>query len=336
MKDKSLRLFLALALFFLFHNLSFVTSAHAQGKALPHQATLNATLDDSERPTRLEMMNSDSNAKETVRFSFAPAESRTFPFNGQTFSAEDGVTITQMFQRNSKLDLAFSYTIGDKTLALSVERLSEPNPTTNRIRLLPVKMSIKFNGSSATFVFTGRESEEELATKLQDFFAVGRSAQSAGFDKASDRIAAFTKKLWVSFAGGDEKRSALPLRASFPVTEMTFNIFALSFAMQNQAFEKFRLCQDPKTLHQSLMVIAGVKEPKPTDEAGVSKASHAKGTNSKDTNAPSPLLQELELEGRLCCALCEIVHCAIDAHWADCFCCIFSCTSCLPYISSAR
>jgi hypothetical protein len=79
------------------------------------------------------------------------------------------------------------------------------------------------------------------------------------------------------------------------------------------------------------------KELKPGKDPGVvSKASHVKDTNSK--NMPSPLLQdeEFELEGRLCCALCEIVHCAIDAHWADCFCCIFSCTSCFPNISSSR
>lgn len=255
MKDKYLRLSLVIASFLLFHNLLHVESAHAQGKATPCQAPMNATLDDSDRPTRLEMTNPELCSKETVRFSFAPAESRTFPFNGQTFSTADGINITQMFQRNLKLDLSFSYTIGDKTLQMSVERLSDLNPTTNRIRLLPVRIAIQFNGSSAAFVFTGLESESELATKLQDFLAIGRSAQSAGFDKASERLSAFAKKLWGSFAAGDKTRSALPLKAAFPATELTFNIFALSFALQNQVFEKFKLCENPKTLHQSLMVI---------------------------------------------------------------------------------
>ncbi len=100
------------------------------------------TLDDSDRPTRLKQVNPGLCVKETVRFSFAPAESRTFPlfpFNGQTFSTADGVTITQMFQRNTKLDLTFSYTIGQNAFRISVEGLSDINPVTKRIKLLPAR-----------------------------------------------------------------------------------------------------------------------------------------------------------------------------------------------------
>src|SRR5438552_14414252 len=116
---------------------SFVHSLKAQKRSEANPTAMNFTLDDSDRPTRLEQMNSEFRVKETVRFSFAPAESGTFPFNGQTFSTADGVTITQMFQRNTKLDLNFTYMIGQNTLRISVERLSGINPATNRIKLLP-------------------------------------------------------------------------------------------------------------------------------------------------------------------------------------------------------
>ena len=97
------------------------------------------TLADPDRPARLKQVNPGLSVKETVRFSFAPAESRTFPFNGQTFSTADGVKITQTFQRKTKLDLTFSYTIGQNALRISVEGLSDINPVTKRIQLLPAR-----------------------------------------------------------------------------------------------------------------------------------------------------------------------------------------------------
>ena len=97
------------------------------------------TLEDLDRPTRLKQINPGLSVKETVRLSFAPAESRTFPFNGQTFSTADGVKITQMFQPNTKLDLTFSYRIGQNALRISVEGLSDINPVTKRIKFLPAR-----------------------------------------------------------------------------------------------------------------------------------------------------------------------------------------------------
>jgi hypothetical protein len=280
------------------------------------------------------MANPDSGLKETVKFSFAPPESRTFPFNGQTFSTEDGVAMTLMFQRNSRTDVNLNYIVGEKTLSLSVDRLNEIDPKTDRIMLLPVKVTIRYDGSTASFVFYGRETEDQLAAKLQDFFAIGQSAQAAGFDRASERISSFTKKLWGSFAGGDKKRSALPLKASVPTTELTYNIFALSFALQNQVFEKFRLCENPKTLHQSLMIIASAKEPTPKETASMSKVSFAAGAGTSRVMQDEIL--PVEAGGsRLCCIACELVHCAIDAHWADCLCCLLSCRPCFFDVSDA-
>ena len=299
-------------------------NAHSVRAQVPCKSALNATLDDSERPVRIESANPDSCSKETMRFSFAPPESRTFPFNGQSLSTADGVTITQLFQRNSHLDLSFTYTIGEKDLRIDVERLSEMNASTNRIKLLPVKISIQFNGSSASFIFTGQETEEELATKLEGFFAIGRSARSAGFDKPSERLAGFAKRLWNSFAGGDPKKSALPLKASFPTTELTFNIFALSFALQNQVFHRSRLCDNQKTLLQSLRVLSGVKEQTVASNPNMQKVSFSEGT------ATRVVVQDEGESIKYCCILCEIAHCITDNHWADCLCCIFQCQACIP------
>jgi hypothetical protein len=312
---------LAISSFLLFQGSLNTHSVRAQG---PCQPGLNATIDDSERPTRIDSANPEGCSKETVRFILAPPESRTFPFNGQTFSSADGTTITQLFQRNSRLDLSFTYTIGEKDLRINVERLSEMNPSTNRIKLLPVKISIRFNGESASFVFTGQETEEELQAKLYPFFAVGRSARSAGFDKPSERIAAFARRLWNSFAKGDKKKSVLPLKAAFPTTELTFNIFALSFALQNNAFDRSKLCDNPHSLHQSLMTMSGVKEQTAQNNPQMQKVSFPGGSTR--------FVQDEYAEAGYCCALCEIVHCITDNHWADCLCCLLTCKSCLPFL----
>lgn len=322
MNCKNLSLF-AFAISLLFH---CVLNTHSVRAQTPCQPTLNATLDDSQRPTRIETANPDSCSKETVRFTLAPPESRTFPFNGQTFSSADGVNITQLFQRNSHLDLSFTYTIGEKDLRISVERLSEMNTTTNRIKLLPVKISIQFNTESASFIFTGQESEEELQAKLEGFFAVGRSARSGGFDKPSERIAGFTRRLWNSFARGDQKKSVLPLRSAFPTTELTFNIFALSFALQNQAFDRSKLCDNPHSLHQSLMTISGVKEQAVVQTGpGIRKASYSE-------KGATRVIQDEGDAVKYCCVLCEIAHCITDNHWADCICCLFTCSTCFPIL----
>lgn len=293
-------------------------SAQAQPRC---ESKINAALDDSERPVRVESANPNDCAKETLRFTFAPPESRTFPFNGQTLVTQGGVTITQLFQRDSNLNFDFSYVIGDETLRINVDRLSKMNPATNRIKLLPVRISIQFKGQSASFIFTGEENESELAAKLEDFFAIGHSAQSAGFDKASERLSGFAKRLWNSFAGGDQKKSVLPLKASFPTTELTYNVFVLSFALQNKAFDRFKLCENPKTLRQSLMVLAAVKDP--------TIQNTAKTQNISFSEKNSPRVQDFELEASgLCCVACEIVHCITDNHWADCLCCLGGCKRC--------
>ncbi len=312
---------------------SFLHSLQAQTKTDPCSASLNFTLDDSDRPTRLEQTNQRLCAKETIRFSFAPAESGTFPFNGQTFSTDDGVTITQMFQRNTKLDLSFSYTTGQNTLRISVDRLSDMNPATKRIKLLPARFFIDLNGTSAAFVFTGQETEDELEAKAQDFFAIGRLARSAGFDKASKRITEFTKTLWGKFSREEQKRSQLPLKAAFPVTELTINIFALSFALQDQAFETMRLSQNRQTLHQSLILLSGVKEKTAQSLATLKKVSFSNATLSRS------LVQddgggESDYAG-FCCRLCYAVHALLGLSELNCICCLGSCQSCLPYISHA-
>lgn len=79
-------------------------SAQAQPRC---QSKINAAVDDSERPVRIESANPDDCAKETLRFTFAPPESRTFPFNGQTLVTQDSVTISQLFQRDSRLNFDF-------------------------------------------------------------------------------------------------------------------------------------------------------------------------------------------------------------------------------------
>jgi hypothetical protein len=271
-------------------------------------------------------MNSGLCVKETIRFSFAPAESRTFPFNGQTFSTTDGLTMTQMFQRNPKLDLNFSYTIGQDTLRISVERLSDMNPVTKRIKLLPARFSIEFNESSASFVFTGEETESELETKAQEFFAIGRQARSAGFEKASQRISEFTKTLWGTFSGGDRKRSLLPLKAAFPTTELTFNIFALSFALQDQAFETSGLIKNRVTLHQSLILLSGVKEYVAQSLTKPNRLSFSHTTSSR------PMVpDDADLEG-YCCRVCYAVHALLGLSDLNCICCLGSCQTCLPIL----
>ena len=100
------------------------------------------TLDDSDRPTRPKQVDPGLCVKETVRSRSRPlrvVHFPLFPFNGQTFSTADGMKITQMFQRNTKLDLTFSYTIGQNALRTSVEGLSDVNLVTKRIELLPAR-----------------------------------------------------------------------------------------------------------------------------------------------------------------------------------------------------
>src|SRR5947209_7124595 len=102
----------------------------ARGQSGSCGKAFNYTLDDSERPLRIDESNGALCTKETVRFSFAPSDSIAFPFNGQSFSTSDGITVTQLFQRNMKLDLSFMYTIGHNTLLITVERLSQSSPAT--------------------------------------------------------------------------------------------------------------------------------------------------------------------------------------------------------------
>ncbi len=51
----------------------------------------------------------------------------------------DRPTRLKMFQRNTKLDPTFSYTIGQNALRISVEGLSDINPVTKRIKFLPAR-----------------------------------------------------------------------------------------------------------------------------------------------------------------------------------------------------
>ena len=100
------------------------------------------TLDDSDRPTRLKQVNPGLCVKEPFDSLSRPlrvVHFPLFPFNGQTFSTAEGVTITQMFQRNTKLDFTFSYTIGQNALRISVVGLSDIRPVAKRIKLLPAR-----------------------------------------------------------------------------------------------------------------------------------------------------------------------------------------------------
>lgn len=294
---------------------------YAQQKSQSCPESFDFALDDFNRPARLALNNSERCVKETAHFSFAPVVTHTFPFNGQTFSTEDGLTITLMFSRNPDFDHSFTYTIGTNNLVISVHRISPKAAGPKKLKLLPVEISIRFNGNPASFIFTGQESENELADKLKDFFAIGRLAAGAEFDTASERMAAFTKKVWSSFAGGDAKRSKLPLKASFPVTEMTANIFVLSFALQNHAFFKNQLCSIPKNFHESLMVISGIKENKSDAKENVKNVKVSTTSSIQEEY----MLEEDAAAGGLCCWACEIVHCIVDVHWADWLCCFGSC-----------
>ena len=155
-------------------------------------------------------------------------------------------------------------------------------------------------------MFTGVETEDALVSNTQEFFAIGRLAAGAGFSAADERLAAFARQVWTSFAGGDASRSLLPVKAAFPATELTTNIFALSFALQNQAFFKYNLCSTAKNLHESLMMVVGARD-----------------------NMPPGYVVSLNT---LCCTLCEIAHCILDTHWADPICCF---GDCLPIFADA-
>src|SRR5712664_2479635 len=69
-------------------------------------------------------------------FDILPAINRLAQF---TLDDLDRPTRLKMFQRNAKLDLTFSYTIGQNALRISVEGLSDINPVTKRIKLLPAR-----------------------------------------------------------------------------------------------------------------------------------------------------------------------------------------------------
>ena len=154
------------------------------------------TLDASDRPTRLKQVNPGLSVKETVRFSFAPAESRTFPFNGQTFPTADGVKITRMFQRNTKVDLTFSYTIGQNALRISVEGLSDINPVTKRIKLLPArffnrttdqKTLLPLVGSNRAF-FRSRQSPQHWCAGKRGLSSTHLRAERGGGSTAELRV----------------------------------------------------------------------------------------------------------------------------------------------------
>jgi hypothetical protein len=305
----------------------------AQSKSAPCAAAMNFTLDDSDRTTRLEQMNSGRCVKETVRFSFAPAESGTFPFNGQTFSTADGVALTQMFQRNTRLDFSFVYSMGPNTLRINVERTGDINPATKLIKLLPARFSIDLNGNSAAFVFTGKETEEELETKAQEFLAIGHQASALGFDAASQRMTEFAKTLWGTFSLGEYKRVGLPLKAAFPATEFTINLYALSFALRDHAFETNRLVKQKGTLRQGLLLLTGVRERSNQDLTAFRKVSFSNAAPLTAQDEILPLDDEADYAG-LCCRLCYAVHALLGLSELDCTCCLFSCKSCLPILTA--
>jgi len=285
---------------FLFALIASSSSVSAQTATCP--PLLDFTLDDHNRPTRLEMAEPNTCVRETVLFSYSPVQPHTFPYNAQTFLTEDGLILAQIFRRDYELDHTFTYILGSQRLVIAVDRVpfkqavpAEPP----QYRLLPARISIQFGGRSASFVFTGQESEQVLSVRLGEFFAVGRMAADAGFDSANLRMGAYTKRFWDLFSLREPERSILPFKATFPATELTTNVFALSFVLQNDAFYKSGLCSTPKNLGESLFMLAGVKK-----------------------NLPENYDVSM---GTLCCLLCEVTHCLFDIHNADPICCFGTC-----------
>jgi len=154
------------------------------------------TLDASDRPTRPKQVSPGLSVKETGRFSFAPAESRTFPLTGRRSQPLTGVKITHMFQRNTKLDLTFGYTIGQNALRTSVEGLSDVNPVTKRIELLPArffnrttdqKTLLPLVGSNRAF-FRSRQSPQHWCAGKRGLSSTHLRAERGGGSTAELRV----------------------------------------------------------------------------------------------------------------------------------------------------
>lgn len=296
------------------------TSARGADSAAPCDVSHEFVLDDFNRPTKLEITNPDLCLKETMFFSYSPVGPHSFPYNSQTFVTADGLHMTLTYSRDPDRDHVFTYSAGGRQLSVSIDRAPfKPVQPQGEPPHLPAVLAITFNGTRERFVFAGDETDAALEAKMKGFLSVGRSAASVFNQAAScDRLVGFTKRFWTMFAGGDASKAVLPLKASFPATELTTNVFALCSALQDNAFYRSGLCPRPETLRAFLNIVAVVPDPKPHG-ARAQQPEPGSNITSAETRADS-----------WCCWLCELAHCITDAHWADLICCFGSCY--LPWI----
>ena len=122
-----------------------------------------------------------------------PASSRLAQF---TLDDLDRPTRLKMFQRNTKLDLTFSYTIGQNALRISVKGLSDINPVTKRIELLPArffnrttdqKTLLPLVGSNRAF-FRSRQSPQHWCAGKRGLSSTHLRAERGGGSTAELRV----------------------------------------------------------------------------------------------------------------------------------------------------